>query len=99
MPTCQNCKNKWSWSQTMKQQMKLKSKITCDYCGKRQYLSEKSQFKHAVLSFMVMLILIWIFNKSDAAFVLNIVFFIIGITVMSITSPFLTELSNEKEQL
>ncbi|MFG6149343.1 TIGR04104 family putative zinc finger protein [Halobacillus sp. B23F22_1] len=99
MPTCQECKVEWSWYRTIKQALKLKSKITCGSCGQRQYLSEKSQFKHAMLSVNLSIILVSVYITTDASIILNIVFFIIGITILSITSPFITELSSNKEQL
>ncbi|QAS51511.1 TIGR04104 family putative zinc finger protein [Halobacillus litoralis] len=99
VPTCRMCNSKWSWSQAMKQQMKLKSRIVCKYCGHRQYLSEKSQCKHAVLSIIIAFSLIWVFNNTAVPIVLYIIFFILGITLLSLTSPFLMELSSEKEQL
>ncbi|MGP4062891.1 TIGR04104 family putative zinc finger protein [Halobacillus sp. H74] len=93
------CNSKWPWSQAMKQQMKLKSRSVCKYCGHRQYLSEKSQCKHAVLSIIIAFSLIGVFNNTAVPIVLHIIFFILGIVVLSLTFPFVMGLSNEKEQL
>ncbi|WP_079478889.1 TIGR04104 family putative zinc finger protein [Halobacillus salinus] len=97
MPTCQNCKRKWSWSETVKQQ--LKSKYICPYCGQRQHLSEKSQFMQAVLTLVTSLAIIFVFTNIEESWVSLLVLIIISITVLLVTAPFVTELSNEKEQL
>ncbi|MFC4024676.1 TIGR04104 family putative zinc finger protein [Oceanobacillus longus] len=55
MPTCENCHNKWNWRQTIKKSFTLDPGMTCPYCGKTQYQTQKSRTKSALLNAIILL--------------------------------------------
>lgn len=96
MPVCPKCKQKWSWSQTVKKTFTLDQKITCPQCGETQYFTHQSKLKSASLNALVLLPLL-----------VNLLFDLPGILVLSLFSiifalivtlhPFIVKLDNSRE--
>ncbi|MDR4889763.1 hypothetical protein RGU12_19910 [Fredinandcohnia sp. QZ13] len=53
MPTCQKCKNKWSWKQTFKKSFTFTNAMTCPYCGEKQYITARTRKISASFSLAV----------------------------------------------
>ncbi|MGP4074674.1 TIGR04104 family putative zinc finger protein [Halobacillus sp. K22] len=98
MPVCKNCKEEWTWGETMKKSFTLATGITCPYCDRKQYLTASSRKKSSLSIFLIPLVMFisLLFDNSSPLFL----FFLIAIAalVMSL-QPFIMELSNEEEPL
>ncbi|AIF42831.1 TIGR04104 family putative zinc finger protein [Virgibacillus sp. SK37] len=92
MPACQNCGKAWTWVQTVKTLFKL----TCPYCGEKQYESAASRTKSSV--FMLIPLLILIINVwLQLSFAMVILTALLLVLIILACYPFILELSNEKE--
>lgn len=54
MPTCQNCQGKWTWKQTIRKTMTLDPGMICPYCEEKQFQTQKSKNKAALLTPIVL---------------------------------------------
>lgn len=96
MPTCQNCKNTWTWKQTIKTIFKFK----CPNCGKKQYESAKSKKRSAFVSFLPLIPLpILAFLNFPFPLQVSISIIVILSIAFLVIYPFIIELSNEEEAL
>ncbi|MEH7379161.1 TIGR04104 family putative zinc finger protein [Bacillus sp. JJ1533] len=43
MPTCQNCKRKWSWFDSIKKLLIFRKRMKSNHCGEIQYQSTSSR--------------------------------------------------------
>ncbi|WP_373893291.1 TIGR04104 family putative zinc finger protein [Virgibacillus sp. CBA3643] len=50
---CQNCNSKWSWKQTIKKTTTFDPAMICPYCEGKQYQTQKSKNKSALLTGIV----------------------------------------------
>lgn len=98
MPTCQNCRKRWSWFDTMKQIVSLRTRMKCHHCREFQYQSSASRKKMSLFALLpiilIPLCLMFHFPKLYI-FLLDIVL-IIGVFL---TMPFMLKLSNRDEPL
>lgn len=97
MPTCQNCKNKWSWKQTVKKSFIIIYGMTCPYCGEMQYPTARMRKTSAIFPVIISFIMLGnlLFGPSYVA-----LFALLGlIPLLFIINPFFVELSNEEETL
>lgn len=96
MPTCTNCHNKWSWKQTFKKMMTMKSEMICPYCGEKQYQSKKSRTIAPFLNVIILLPLL-IKLMFDVSKVLTLSLIpILGICIM-LLYPFVVRLTSKNE--
>ncbi|WP_200411736.1 TIGR04104 family putative zinc finger protein [Virgibacillus salexigens] len=97
MPTCENCNNKWSWKQTIKKTATLDSAITCPYCGEKQYQTQKSKTKCALLTPVILLpmLLNFFFEPGIHVPILLAVLFLLAMSLF----PFLVEIGNKEEYI
>ena len=97
MPTCQKCKQRWSWTQAFKQSFSF-SGMTCPHCKEKQYMSAAYRKRSSIYAAIVLIpLLINIF--FDLSITLAVLLAsLIGPLVLGI-NPFLMELSNEEEPL
>ncbi|WP_120189184.1 TIGR04104 family putative zinc finger protein [Ammoniphilus oxalaticus] len=97
MPTCQSCKRKWTWKETIKTSLALKdSSMNCPHCSKLQYLTAKSKKRSTMSMFFIIAPLAIFFN--DSPFIGLVALIVTCLLFMGIW-PFLIELSNKKESL
>lgn len=92
MPACQNCGKPWSWGQTIKTLFKL----TCPYCGVKQYESASSRMKSSMFMLIPLLLLpinVWF----QLSFVMIAITAFLLVAIILACYPFILELSNEKE--
>jgi|SRR5699024_101688 len=97
MPTCQNCGEKWTWSQSVKRSFQLGGGMPCPYCGDKQYYSARMRKRSSITLFIIPLILL-----GNLFFGLSIITVIILLSIIPIYTflfPFFMELSNEEEAL
>lgn len=92
MPTCENCNNKWSWKQTIKESFTLDPAMTCPYCGEKQYQTQKSRIKCALLIPVILLPNFFIELGS-----LLVILFIILLLLYVLFYPFLVEISSKEK--
>lgn len=52
MPTCQCCKNQWTWMQTIKRMFTLDTALVCPYCEAKQYPTIPSKKRWGLLGFL-----------------------------------------------
>lgn len=98
MPTCENCNKKWSWKQTIKKTTTLNPAMTCPYCEKKQYQTQKSKVKIGFLTPIVLLpLLIQIFFDIPDAILLS--FSPVLLVIVLFLYPFLVKLSNREEYI
>lgn len=98
MPTCQKCKQKWSWWQTMKNIFSFRAALTCPVCHETQYLSTQYRKQTTIISVLLGPVIIFggiYFGLSFASLFIGIA----AITVSLIIQPFIMELSNKEEPL
>lgn len=94
MPVCQNCKEKWTWKQTMKSLFKL----NCPYCGKKQYESVASRKRTSIfILFPPIILSINLFLHLSWWLIILILFMIV--TILWLIYPFMMKLSNEREPI
>ncbi|TFJ94397.1 TIGR04104 family putative zinc finger protein [Lentibacillus salicampi] len=95
MPTCQSCHKKWTWKQTMKAMSILDIRLTCPYCGNKQYLTAKARKKTNIVNFVIPLAILPgpVFDLAPLA---SIGIFIGAAMLVVVINPYLTELSNEE---
>ncbi len=96
MPICTNCKNKWSWKQTVKKITTLNHEMFCPYCGEKQYRSNTSK---NIIPFIVPIMLLPVFIKIFFDVPIVILFSLIPLlaVIIFILFPFSIKLSSEKE--
>lgn len=97
MPTCQNCKQRWSWSQAFKKSFSFRG-MTCPHCKTKQYMSAAYRKKSSIYAAIVpipLFINIFFDITITLAFIIGFVFAVIVLGI----HPFLMELSNEEEPL
>lgn len=92
-PTCENCKNKWTWKQTLKKTSTLNPEMICPYCGKKQYQTQKSKMKNTFLIFVISLPLLLQIFFSIPGIVLFSLFPILFMVVL-FAYPFFIRLSS-----
>jgi CXXC-20-CXXC protein len=98
MPTCQHCKNAWTWKQAMRKAFTLGPEMECPYCGEKQYLTRKSRKKQSMLG-VIGPIFIMIPIIFDLTLVMLFGIFAIATLVMLSSIPFFMELASEEEPL
>lgn len=93
MPTCANCHEEWTWTQTMKTLFRLK----CPYCSQKQYETAASRQRSGMIGVVIPLLLLPViigFSLSiSVAFILAVI--VSGIIIA--VYPFMLKLSNEEE--
>nr|CDQ32568.1 cxxc_20_cxxc protein [Virgibacillus halodenitrificans] len=90
MPVCQNCKNKWSWKQTIKKTTTLDPAMIC-------HQTQRSKTKCALLTPIILLpLLLNIFYEPGIhVLILLFIFFLLAMSLF----PFLVELSSEEKYI
>ncbi|HWO75388.1 MAG TPA: TIGR04104 family putative zinc finger protein [Bacillus sp. (in: firmicutes)] len=98
MPTCQYCKSKWTWFDSLKNVMSFRKKMFCRYCGNYQYQSKSSRNKISLLVTLPVLLLPFsvVFNWSISSVLL--LHFVLIMAVFGIL-PFFLQLSKHDEPL
>ncbi|MDG5790007.1 hypothetical protein QA612_21355 [Evansella sp. AB-P1] len=98
MPTCKNCKQDWTWKQTVKSGFTMDIGMKCPHCDKKQYLTSKSRKKTglSIIAIPFTLIIPVLFEISS---IIAISIFIGTALIVFGINPILTDLSNEEEQL
>lgn len=96
MPICQNCKNRWSWSYTMKQIIRFRKKMNCFYCKEVQYESQNSRYKSSFFSLIPSISIPITILLDFSIPILILFYFVLAIGFMA-TTPYILELSNEDE--
>ncbi|HLR52140.1 MAG TPA: TIGR04104 family putative zinc finger protein [Candidatus Avamphibacillus sp.] len=98
MPTCQNCKSKWSWKQTFKKSFTLDTAMTCPYCGEKQYVTSRTRNISTMITMMIITIVMLMNIFFGPSFIF--VFILIGsIPFMVGLYPYWVELSNKEKPL
>lgn len=98
MTTCENCNNKWSWTQTIKKTTTFNPAMICPYCEEKQYQTQKSKVKIGFLTPIILLpLLIQIFFDIPSAILLSL--FPVLFVIVLLIYPFLVELSNKEEYI
>lgn len=93
MPICENCKQEWTWLQTIKNMFRL----TCPYCKTKQYQSARSKKKASYINALP-IIGVFLANVLFSVTIgVSIVFLVLLLTVFIATIPFYMELANEEE--
>lgn len=98
MPSCDSCKQRWSWKETMKSSFTLNPAMKCPKCGERQYLTKKSRKRMLLFNWLILtpLLLNMFFDLSFFFLLFLIIFlFVLSISLM----PFNMELTEEEEPL
>lgn len=99
MPVCKNCRNKWTWTQSVMKQFTLRNGMICDYCKERQYLSSKSRYKNSILTALIAILLIVTISLFNLAIFPIFILIAMGVLLTLIITPFTMELSNHKETI
>lgn len=98
MPTCKNCHNQWTWSQTFTRSFTLIGEMTCPYCSKKQYLTARMRKRSTIIPFILIFLIMFgnlLFGPSYIA-----LFALLSLLpLVFIITPFFVELSNEEEPL
>ena len=98
MPTCQNCKNQWSWAQTIKRMPFLNTAMVCPYCEVKQYPTNPSKIRWGLAGFLTPTVML-------VAFLFDLPpLFSLGILVLTFFSllaiyPVLIDFTSEEEHL
>lgn len=98
MPTCQNCKNQWSWTQTVKKMFTLDTGMACPYCETKQYPTNPSKKRWSLAGFLTpSVMLIAILFELPPLLLLGI----LALTFCFLLAiyPLLMEFTNEEEHL
>ncbi|PID05515.1 MULTISPECIES: TIGR04104 family putative zinc finger protein [unclassified Sporosarcina] len=98
MPTCEKCNNQWSWKQTIKKTTTLNPAMICPYCGEKQFQTQKSKGKVAIVTPIVLfpLIIQMLFDLPEA--IILSLFPTLFILVI-ILYPFLVKLSSQEKYI
>ncbi|MBD1222001.1 TIGR04104 family putative zinc finger protein [Virgibacillus halodenitrificans] len=99
MPTCENCKYKWTYVQTIRVQLRFRVGMRCPNCHKRQYLTKKSQVTNVAISLVMIYILSFINDKQTITLISGILYIIALTLIMQLVTPFLTSLTSTKSTL
>lgn len=96
MPTCQNCKDTWSWKETFKKTFTTDPAMKCPYCGEKQYTSLKTRKWSLSFSMLPLLpLLLNIFWDISALIIMGLM---IGSGILCICLyPFVLKSSNQEE--
>ncbi|MCG1028450.1 hypothetical protein J5S49_09100 [Virgibacillus halodenitrificans] len=99
MPTCENCKYKWTYVQTIRVQFRFRGGIRCPNCHKRQYLTTKSQVTNVAISLVMIYILSFINDKQTITLISGILYIIALTLIMQLVTPLVTTLTSRKSTL
>lgn len=98
MPTCENCKRKWTWKQTIKKTTTLNPAMTCPYCEGTQYQTQKSKNKVGIFTLIILSpLLIQIFFTMPMLVFISLP--ILLAVVVFLFYPSFVELSSEETYL
>ncbi|RFB14750.1 hypothetical protein DZB84_14990 [Bacillus sp. HNG] len=98
MPTCQKCKNKWSWKQTFKKSFTFTNAMTCPCCGEKQYITARTRKISASISFIAPFL--GLFFNFDFYSPHVILFIMLGfLSLFIVIYPFYLDVSNKEEPL
>lgn len=97
MPSCENCKYKWSWLDTIK--IGFKGVKKCTSCGKRQYISQKPGNVYYYIYFFLLITLLSSLPLFDLSYLVSIFIATLFIIGMIAFIPYTIKLSNEQEPL
>jgi CXXC-20-CXXC protein len=98
MPTCQNCREKWSWFDSIKNLFTFRKSMKCSHCGEIQYQSRSSRNTTSLFILLPMIILPFsvIFNLSSSS---ELLLELVLIPVVIFITPFFLKLSDKDEPL
>jgi len=96
MPTCDYCKTKWTYKETLKMLFSFKAEMICPHCGERQYQSKKSQAIAPFTGLIVFLPLLLSIFIDIPVFLSLLLIPILAIGVL-LSFPFFTRLSSKEE--
>lgn len=99
MPECQNCNYKWSWKTAFKKAMKFNSGIECPNCGRKQYVTTKSRIRGSIIGSLSGPIIIFSSMIFDLDLLATIAFGLLLIVLVTLTTPYTIELSNDNKPL
>jgi len=98
MPICESCHNKWSWKQTIKKTTTLNSEFTCPFCVEKQYQTQQSKTKVALLTPIGLLPLpIQLF--FDVPGLALLILFPVLAVILLLIYPFFIEISSKEQYL
>lgn len=93
MPICQHCKQKWTWLESMKKIFRM----TCPYCGEKQYQSAQSK-KIASFIYVIPMLIVFIMNSLFSLSIgVGLMFLLLILALFFSIIPFYLKLSNEEE--
>ncbi|WP_455674983.1 TIGR04104 family putative zinc finger protein [Pradoshia sp.] len=81
MPTCQRCREKWSWFYTIKEILKFRKRMKCQRCREIQYETKSSRNKVNLFILIPFIInpLCMIYDLPNTAILLVNIMLIVGI--------------------
>lgn len=97
MPTCQNCQEKWTWSQALRRSLQLGGGMPCPYCGEKQYYSARMRRRSGFVSFIIPLVLFG--NLLFGPSIISVIVLLSLVPIYLLVIPFFMELANEEEPL
>lgn len=98
MPTCQSCEREWTWQQTFKKQFNLIGKMSCPYCGEKQYYSARFRKQSTIIPF-ALISFIMLGNLLFGPTIIAVVALLGLLPIFFVVTPFFIELANEEEPL
>ncbi|MEH7380407.1 TIGR04104 family putative zinc finger protein [Bacillus sp. JJ1533] len=98
MPTCQNCKRKWSWFDSIKKLLTFRKRMKCNHCREIQYQSTSSRNTTSLLVLLPISTIPFsvMFDLSPISVLL------LGLTLMLVAlfvMPLLLKLTDKEEPL
>lgn len=98
MPTCQNCKEKWSWFDSFKKLLTFPKRMKCNHCGEIQYQSASSRYTTSSLGLLPISTIPFsvIFDLSPiSVLIMGLCLMLVALFVM----PLLLKLTDKEEPL
>ncbi len=95
MPTCENCRTRWKWSQTVRRLLTLGDCLKCPACRREQFLTVKSRKRTGVYVFAAPLLMFVSVAFGIDPFA-SLGLFLMAFLLLLAVTPFFIELTNDK---
>ncbi|HSI67296.1 MAG TPA: TIGR04104 family putative zinc finger protein [Planococcus sp. (in: firmicutes)] len=99
MPVCQNCREQWSWKQSIRNSFTLDHGLKCPNCERKQFLTKRARKRMILFALYPSLVMLLSLVFDISSILVLVALMAGGFLILLGIYPFLVELSNDEEAL
>ncbi|MFC7319993.1 TIGR04104 family putative zinc finger protein [Halobacillus campisalis] len=98
MPVCQKCGSQWAWSESIKKSFQFYNGAKCQYCGEKQFQTQKTMRKVSLITMIPLLMLPFVVG-FEVPIGIALIIFVAAEFLCLLLFPLVLQLSNEEHPL